>query len=98
MWGPTSEFLGRWLPFFGAYIVFCIFQIPVAVAQNLETVILFRFLSGLFGTAPLAVTAGVMADIWDPIDCGAGIVIFGLATFVGPAAGKLYECVIIHRV
>ena len=88
IWGPTSEFLGRWFPFFGAYAIFCIFQIPVAVAQNLETIMLCRFLAGLFGTAPLAVTAGVMADMWGPIDRGAGIAMFGLATFVGPVAGK----------
>lgn len=88
IWGPTSEFLGRWAPFFGAYIVFLIFQIPVAVAQNLETILLCRFLGGLFGAGPLAVTAGVMADMWGPIDRGAGIAIFGLATFMGPGLGK----------
>jgi DHA1 family multidrug resistance protein-like MFS transporter len=49
---------------------------------------LCRFLGGLFGTAPLAVTAGVMADMWAPIDRGAAIAIFGLATFVGPVAGE----------
>lgn len=87
-WGPTSEFLGRWIPFFGAYTCFCIFQIPVAVAQNLETILVCRFLGGLFGAGPLAVTAGVMADMWGPIDRGAAIATFGLATFVGPVIGE----------
>lgn len=62
-------------------------KIPVAVAQNLETIMLGRFFSGIFGAGPLAVTAGMMADMWGPIDRGGAIGVFGIATFVGPVAG-----------
>lgn len=37
---------GRKIPLFGSYFVFAIFQIPVAVAQNIETVLICRFLAG----------------------------------------------------
>ena len=53
---------------FSGYIVFAIFQIPVAVAQNVETIMLGRFLSGLAASAPLAVVGGSLADMWNPVE------------------------------
>lgn len=55
IWGPMSEAYGRTRPMFFGMFVFCVFQIPVAVAQNLETIFLCRFLAGTFGAAPLAI-------------------------------------------
>ena len=60
--GPASEVYGRKLPLFFGYIVFAIFQIPVAVAQNVETIMLGRFIGGLAASAPLAVVGGALAD------------------------------------
>ena len=56
--GPASEVYGRKPPSFCGYIAFAVFQIPVAVAQNVETIMLGRFLGGLAASAPLAVVGG----------------------------------------
>ena len=66
-----------------------IFQIPVAVAQNLQTIMICRFLAGLFGCAPLAVVGGALADYWPPVDRGVATAIFAGATFIGPVAGPI---------
>ncbi|KAK5017109.1 hypothetical protein LTR39_001722 [Cryomyces antarcticus] len=63
--------------------------IPVAVAQNLQTTMLCGFLSGFFGSAPLAIVGGTLADIWDPVDRGIAICVFSGATFIGPIAGPI---------
>lgn len=55
IFGPLSELYGRKKPLFVGYFIFAIFQIPVAVAQNLQTIFLCRFFGGLFGSAPLAI-------------------------------------------
>lgn len=88
VWGPLSELYGRKPPLFFGYLVFAIFQIPVAVAQNLETIFLCRFLGGFFGSAPLAILGGALADIWDPVERGVALCVFAGATFIGacPAA------------
>jgi MFS transporter, DHA1 family, multidrug resistance protein len=80
--GPLSELYGRKIPLYTGYFIFAIFQIPVAVAQNLQTIMICRFLGGLFGSAPLAIVGGTLADFWDPIDRGIAICIFAGATFV----------------
>ena len=60
--GPASEVYGRKPPLFLGYIAFAVFQVPVAVAQNAETVLICRFLSGLAASAPVAVIGGAMAE------------------------------------
>lgn len=88
-WAPLSELYGRRLPLFSGYVIFAIFQIPVAVAQNLETIMICRFLIGLFGCSPLACVGGAMADIWDPVDRAVAIAMFSAATFLGPVLGPI---------
>lgn len=74
---------------FFSYLVFIIFQIPVAVARNVETIMLSRFFIGFFGCAPLAIVGGTLADIWDPVDRGVAIASFAGATFGGPTLGPI---------
>lgn len=70
-------------------IVFCIFQIPLAVAQNLETIFVCRFLAGTFGSAPLAIIGGMYVDFMEPISRGVATSVFAGAVFAGPVAGPV---------
>ncbi|KAF2170976.1 hypothetical protein M409DRAFT_18946 [Zasmidium cellare ATCC 36951] len=87
--GPASEVYGRRVPLFLGYIIFAIFQIPVAVAQNVETIMICRFLGGFAASAPLAVVGGAMADLWDPVERAYAICAFAAGAFVGPVAGPI---------
>ncbi|CZR52746.1 probable fluconazole resistance protein [Phialocephala subalpina] len=89
IWGPGSEIFGRKTPLFFGYFLFAIFQIPVAVAQNLYTIMLCRFFGGAFASAPLAIVGGALADFWGPVDRGIAVCVFACATFIGPIAGPI---------
>ncbi|CAI7673691.1 unnamed protein product [Penicillium manginii] len=89
IWGPLSELYGRLRPLYIGYAIFIIFQIPVAVAENLETLMLARFLSGFFGTSALAIIPGALADFWGPVERAIAISLFSAATFVGPIFGPI---------
>jgi DHA1 family multidrug resistance protein-like MFS transporter len=71
------------------YAVFCILQIPVAVAQNLETILVSRFICGVFAAAPLAIIGGMLADFWDPVNRAVAVSVYAAATFIGPVAGPI---------
>lgn len=88
-WAPLSELYGRRIPLFSGYLIFAIFQIPVAVAQNLKTILVCRFLMGVFGCSPLAVVGGALADIWNPVDRAVAVALFSSATFMGPVLGPI---------
>ncbi|KAE9970960.1 hypothetical protein BLS_004673 [Venturia inaequalis] len=85
----TEELFGRKIPLFIGFFIFAVFQIPVAMAQNVQTIMLCRFFGGLFGSAPLGIVGGAMVDFWEPLDRGIAICIFSAATFLGPVAGPI---------
>ena len=74
---------------FTGFVLLGVFQIPIAVAQNLETILVCRFLAGMFGCAPLAVVGGALADFWPPVERGVAMAVFSGATFIGPVAGPI---------
>lgn len=85
IFGPASEAFGRWWPLMSGIWVFGIFQIPVAVATNIETIMVCRFISGFFASSPLAIVGGLLSDLWDPIDRAYGICVMAAGGFAGPA-------------
>ncbi|PSN69427.1 citrinin biosynthesis transporter CtnC [Corynespora cassiicola Philippines] len=89
IFGPMSELLGRRTPLFVGYALFALFQIPVAVAQNIATICVGRFLGGFFAAAPLSVVGGALADLWDPIPRAYAICVFAAGGFAGPVAGPI---------
>ena len=89
VFGPLSEAYGRRTPLFIGYIIFGIFQIPVAVASNVETIMLGRFFGGFAASAPLAIVGGALAEIWDPIPRAYAICVFAAGAFTGPVAGPI---------
>lgn len=84
-----SEAFGRRLPLLIGFALFAIFQIPVALADNVTTICVGRFLGGFFASAPLAVVGGALADLWDPIPRAYAICAFAAGGFAGPVAGPI---------
>lgn len=89
IWGPMSEAYGRKLPYMLGFAGFIIFQIPVAVASNVRTILVARFFAGAFGSSTLAITAGMYVDFWDTITRGQATMLFAAAVFAGPAMGPV---------
>lgn len=89
VFGPMSEVLGRRVPLFVGFVLFALFQIPVALAHNIATICVGRFLGGFFASSPLAVTGGALADLWDPIPRSYAICVFAAGGFAGPVAGPI---------
>lgn len=84
LWAPLSELKGRRLPLAISMFGFSIFCIAVAVAKDLQTVLICRFFSGFFGACPLAVVAAVFSDMFGNRTRGIAITIFSMAVFAGP--------------
>ena len=87
--GPTSELYGRKIPLFTGYILYIIFQIPVGVARNVETIMLARFLQGVASSGPPAIVGGYLADFFGPVERGLAVAVFAATTLVGPILGPI---------
>ncbi|OCK83275.1 major facilitator superfamily transporter [Lepidopterella palustris CBS 459.81] len=84
LWAPFSELKGRRIPLVGASFGFAIFSVAVAVAKDLQTVLICRFWSGFFGACPLTCVAAVFSDMFNNRTRGMAITVFSMTVFTGP--------------
>lgn len=90
IFGPLSEKIGRRYPVVFGVILFATFCLPVALAQNLYTIMICRFFSGTFGSSSMAVTGGALTDIWPTaVSRGIGMDVFVATAFIGPVIGPI---------
>ncbi|KAK3713376.1 hypothetical protein LTR37_008568 [Vermiconidia calcicola] len=61
----------------------------LAVATDLQSVMIFRFLQGFFGSSPAAITGGALADFWDARERGFAMPFFAGTLFAGPIFGPV---------
>src|SRR4051812_21112805 len=87
VFAPLSEFYGRRYVFYLTFTLYLAFNFLCAFANNFGALLVGRFLTGTFASAPLSNAPGVLADIWDPIERGNAMAVFSMMTFVGPALG-----------
>ena len=58
-----SEVYGRSIVYHVSNVGFTVFMVACALAPSLNDLIAFRFLSAIFGSAPLANASGSIADM-----------------------------------
>lgn len=81
---PLSEYYGRNPVYIGSWFFLVLFQIPVALAPNMATVIVCRLFQGFGGSAPLTNTGGTVSDLWERNSSGPAMSIYGLSSTFGP--------------
>ncbi|KAL0638206.1 hypothetical protein Q9L58_002822 [Maublancomyces gigas] len=89
VFAPMSEVYGRKIVNIPTWALFVIFQIGCALAKNIQTLVICRFLVGTFGSPALTVAAGTMTDIWKPNELGPPMGLFTMAAFSGPVVGPI---------
>lgn len=84
LWAPLSELKGRKLPLVISMLLFSIFEIGVATAANIQTIMICRFFAGFAGACPLSVVAAVFSDMFDNRTRGTAVAVFSMTVFSGP--------------
>jgi multidrug resistance protein len=98
VWGPASELYGKRRPLFIGYFIFCVCQVPCALAQDIGLLLTFRFLSGLAGSSTLAILGGMFIDfLTDPAERGISTAVFSVATFCGATVGPILGNLVTTR-
>ncbi|KAK0202579.1 major facilitator superfamily domain-containing protein [Desarmillaria ectypa] len=88
---PLQELpsLGRNPVYMGTLFLFVIFQIPVATAKNISTILAFRFLTGFVGSPALATGGASMGDIYPLHQYAYVLGIWALGAVAGPITGPV---------
>lgn len=86
---PLSELYGRLVIYHTCNILFVILTVACAVSSNFNMLIGFRFLEGTFGSCPLTIGGGTIADMIVQEKRGAVLAIWALGPLMGPVIGPV---------
>lgn len=89
VFAPLSEIFGRRPVYAVTLAVAVIFTIPGAVAQNIGTLLVTRFIAGIAFSAPMSLVGGTLVDMWKNEERGVPMAAFSAAPFIGPGVGPL---------
>ena len=87
--GPLSEFYGRRPIYIVSFALFLIWIIPCAVAKNIATELVARFINGLVGAAFLSVAGGTVGDMFSRNELQAPMMVYTASPFLGPEVGPI---------
>jgi MFS family permease len=87
LWAPLSELYGRRILFIITHSLVVAFVGGSAGCRSMASLLVFRFLSGTFGSSPLTNSGGVIADLFPPEQRGLAMSVFATAPFMGPLLG-----------
>ena len=87
----ASELLGRRAVLVVAFSIYVITFIGQALAHNMETLLVMRFLGGIFGSAPLATGGGLLADLWSASGRTIPSAIFLTCIIIGPCVATTVD-------
>ncbi|RAK99992.1 MFS transporter [Aspergillus ibericus CBS 121593] len=86
---PISETYGRRYVYLVMTPLAMLFVLGAGFSNNLASLAVCRLLAGMFISAPLAVGAGTIMDMWSGPATGRGVTILMTIAFMGPALGSL---------
>lgn len=86
---PLSEMYGRQPLYTLCNILYTIFNVACAVAPDMASLIVFRFLAGIAGSCPLTLGAGSLADMIPQEKRGAVMAVWALGPLLGPVIGPV---------
>lgn len=96
IWAPLSEVYGRKPAVLIPYFIAAVFSFGTAAAKDIQTICITRFFTGLFGSAPVTNTGGVLGDIWAAEQRGVAIVGYAMAVVGGPTLGPIVGGAIVQ--
>ncbi|KAL1305427.1 hypothetical protein AAFC00_002312 [Neodothiora populina] len=95
LWAPLSEVYGRKKAVLIPYFIAGIFSFATGASKDIQSICITRFFTGLFASAPVTNTGGVLGDIWAAEQRGLAIVGYALAVVGGPTLGPIVGGAII---
>jgi MFS family permease len=80
---PLSEFYGRKPVYVVSMAFFTIWILPCALAKNIVTMLIVRFIGGLCGSAFLSVAGGTVGDMFNKKELSLPMMIYTASPLIG---------------
>lgn len=87
---PFCELVGRRTIYIGAYALFVVVFIGLALGKNIATILVMRTLSGLFGCVGTILVGGTFADIYESDSRAVPMACFSYVAILGTVGAPIY--------
>ncbi|MGJ7489836.1 multidrug effflux MFS transporter [Variovorax sp. ZT4R33] len=91
-YGPVSDMVGRKPPLYFGLVLFALASVGCALAENIETLIVLRFLQGLGAAAGMAIPRAVVRDLHTGNDAARLMsllmLVFSISPILAPLVGS----------
>ncbi|KAJ5120638.1 MFS transporter [Penicillium bovifimosum] len=78
-------------------LAFCLLNIGMALAKNVQTVLVLRFLGGFIGSTPISVGGASLMEIYRPSEIPYAIALYAVSGVCGPILGPILGTLVIKR-
>lgn len=92
LFAPLSEAFGRRNVVLTTLAIHTLWAGLCCVAQNIQTLLVFRLFCGIFGSPAVVIPAGQLADIFGPKERGLAMAVFAAAPWLGPTVSVTLIC------
>ncbi|KAL2431438.1 Efflux pump bik6 [Exophiala dermatitidis] len=98
LWAPLSEVYGRKNAVLPPMFIAACFAFGTGAAKDIQSIMILRFFSGFFASAPVTNTGGVLADLFPSSQRGIAIASYAMAVVIGPALGPIVSAALVVQV
>ncbi|KAH8804175.1 multidrug resistance protein 4 [Flagelloscypha sp. PMI_526] len=98
VWAPLSEMYGRNWPLHASSVATVAFNLGCAFSPNTATLVVMRFFAGLTSSAPIAIGAGSISDVFSTDDRGSAMAIYSLGPLLGTSLGPVPGGFLVERI
>jgi MFS family permease len=95
LWAPCSEAYGRKIAVLAPYFISVVLTFATAVSKDIQSILIARFFTGFFSSAPITNVGGVLSDIWHPQHRAVAVTVYALTlvsgTVIAPIVGGAVE-------
>ncbi|KAJ9663871.1 hypothetical protein H2198_000631 [Neophaeococcomyces mojaviensis] len=84
---PCGELAGRQVTLIGSFVGYTVFNAATIASQNIQTLLVLRFLAGFFAACSFTNSTGTLADIFEPAQRGMAFGFYAATPFMGPILG-----------
>lgn len=88
-WAPFSEVYGRKISILPPVFALGLLSIGTARSQSIESVLITRFFSGVFGSAPISNVSAALGDMYSPSARGIAVTFYAVCVCGGPTLGPV---------
>ena len=87
--GPISDIWGNQIALAISMLGLCLFQLPAALATNIQTTLISRFMSGIFSSGISIITPRIYTDLYSPLSRSIALTISITALHLGTTTAPI---------